>query len=171
MMEYLRLIRLERWQTNNINTLSGEAITIDWNSKNNEWSVFENENIEDVVLRMIVDNPKKTAEGVELLILKEDFLRKTKIEIVEDNILFNCKHCDIINADYKLLKSLVKYTFDSLKEKCNYIRYSLLDIRHILLSLSSTKKSAYVQYIKDSGKKVTDITRVFLKDKKNFLEE
>ncbi|MDE5943413.1 MAG: hypothetical protein K2H30_04310 [Clostridia bacterium] len=107
---YVRLINKDNWMQGKKKTeLNGEAITIDWNCKDNEWSVFKcddsavnlkkNEKLNKIVLRMVADNPSKTKKGINLLVLDKDFIDKINTTIIEDPELLGCKHCNIKNIN------------------------------------------------------------------------
>lgn len=175
MTYYLRIIKKERWDNccTDLNDLSGEAVTIDWNCSKNEWSVYEykcdkslnfekTEEINKIVLLFSGKNPRKAADGVDLFFVESDFIKKIGMKISSDNEKeFGCLHCNIRKVNFQKICEIIKYTNNNLINRT--LSYSPLEIKELLLNLSENSNKEYVSVIGDQNYKF--IQKAFLADK------
>ena len=177
---YVRLIHKENWiTTENKTELNGEAITIDWKCKDNEWSVFKCEDsaaeliksdlLNKIVLRMVADNPDNLSEGANLLVLDNSFIEDIDSKIEDDPVKLGCQHSNFKNITYGKIDKAVVYTLK--KKLTNLISYSPKEIQALLLSLSSTNKKDFIDYAKQKAgpKRLDIITKYFLKNQTDFF--
>lgn len=179
---YVRLIDRRNWlNIKNINELNGEAITVDWNCRKNEWSVYEFINSSDIsaqtaladriVLRMVADNLSKTRTGVTLLLLDNKFFKKIIREVKKDSPLLGCRHCNIRGINFKDIKNAITYTFNSNENE--FINRNLSYISKLFRAMTVDDKKNYVDYVKSKSmtpeQTLKQINNVFIKEQKNFF--
>ena len=171
MTYYLRRIVKDNWEKpSSEDDLPGEAITVDWNSKGNEWSVFKcssfckkDKETNSIVLRMVGDNTKATSNGIDLLYLEESFLNDVGLQIVaDDETRINTLHCNLRDVNYPLLKKMVTHTYNEIKKGC-ILTYTPIEIRELFLDADDAYKESYTKvYKKDT---LSRILKAFFIDK------
>ena len=177
---YVRLIHKENWlNTESKTELNGEAITIDWKCKDNEWSVFKCEDsvadlektdlLNKIVLRMVADNPDSLSSGANLLVLDNRFIQAIGSDIVDDPEKLGCQHCNFKDINYGKIDKAVEYTLQN--KLTNLISYSPKEIRGLLLALSPDNKKDFIDYAKckSGNDRLKRIGKYFLQKEKNFF--
>lgn len=162
MKYYVRMIRKDRWErTSPEDEISGEAITIDWGCVFNEWSVYECEaylkktdEIAKIVLRMVGDNPKKTADGIDLLYLDDSFFRSTGVISYPDpEKKLGSLHCNLREVNYGTLKKAVIYSLNNIKD--HVLSYTPVEIKELFKNIGRNFIEEFKQeYKKDKLKAI-----------------
>ena len=137
---YARLINTERWRNfASCNSLPGEAITLDWECKNNEWSVFKcdsfssgkNDLMDKIALYLVAKSPQKTESGVDLLVIDDVFIKKqgpnkSNYPFNLTDIVYSENDCPVaidlinrtawFNLSSQLQKKHIKYIISKMEE-------------------------------------------------------
>lgn len=167
MSKYVRLINRERWEdVSSVDELCGEAITVDWSCKENDWSVFKcgdnpqknDDEVNKITLKMVGSMTDKTAEGADLLVLKDNFLADIGEQPEEDKPVLECTHCNIHNINYAKIKKAIAYTLDSPQ----IISYSIRDIKELFLNASPEYIDEYENIF--TIDRIKRVRNAFLKD-------
>ena len=172
MSYYVRMIKKERWihASTSEDDISGEAVTIDWNCQKDEWSVFKcdsyaqkDDELNKIVLRMVGNNPKKTADGVDLLFLDDSFIENTGLKICPDEqSILHCLHCNLRYINFDKIKKAVSYTIKNLKN--HIVSYSSRDIRDLFLEFVRTDPKYIEEYKNTYHSNLNRIRNAFLDD-------
>lgn len=175
---YARLINTERWRNfASCNSLPGEAITLDWECKNNEWSVFKcdsfssgkNDLMDKIALYLVAKSPQKTESGVDLLVIDDVFIKKVGVKVYSDPPQLDCIHCNLRDIDYLKIKRAVDFTFKKYKDQI--VSYSIRDIRN-LFEIYAIKDPQYMkEYIKENRKKIQRLESAYFKDIPKFFDK
>ena len=175
---YARMINAARWQTaTSCNNLPGEAVTLDWECKCNEWSVFrcdsflsgKSDQMNKIALFLVAKSPQKTEAGVDLLIIDDLFIKEVGVEVFPDSPQLGCIHCNLRNIDYLKIKKAVNYTFR--KYKNQVVSYSISDIKELFFNYASGDPQYMREYVKSNRKNITRIETAYLKDSPQFFSK
>lgn len=171
MILYVRLIDKTRWvDCISQEDLCGEAITEDWRCIDNDWSVFrfegsidnleKTELLNNIVLRMVADNVKKTQNGVDLLVLDDDFINDIHSDVRPDKRpKLNSYHCNISNITYGKIQKAVKYTSRHCSNRV--LSYSINEIHDLISQASPDFLVQYKKYASVREERIDQINKAF----------
>lgn len=175
---YVRLINTKRWkqEIKSIEELNGEAVTVDWGCVGNEWSIYECpddvldlnkcKQLDNIALKLVCDNISKTKDGVELLVLDENFFDLIELSAIRDeNDILHCRHCNIKGINLDKIHKAINYTLENYKGKV--IKYSVTDINKLFTNCSADYK---VEFVGRTRKDNLPIIRKSFNLKKDFFE-
>lgn len=183
----VRKVLTRYWDTKPLSDVSIRRISNDWNSDDDNWSVFKvsfdgsyNKNLytDHVVLRLIANNVKKCTFGVDLFVLEDDFYGEFKKDgnYSEDKLVFNTIHVNLKNVNFLHLTNALEY---SINKSTNVIKYTMENIRELFIRLESENKlNAFIDYVynlknndkSDINQLLKNIQMNFLKDKVSFFD-
>ena len=171
---YVRaVIDIDDWQEESLDNVKTNLLK-NWTDDEPEYSIFKIENINDnqhiknIVLRLIIENPRKWKEGFQLLVLEDEFLLTLPEIKPDESERFNCLHANITNATYDTFKKCVDYTYKNSGNEMAVIYCDFDFIGDLISSLSDSEFSWYINQKETSieNRKQTyhDINRYYFKE-------
>lgn len=175
MKYYARLCRLNRWiadDDNDIDSLPGEAITVDLQCAGNEWSMYEVEsadpspardsNLRCVLAKMISGALNRIVHPCTVAFISEERLKSLGLGIRHDpekieGPLGQC-HVNVFPIMMRHIKSMAGLVFDIFSHKMDVLALTMQP--HELLSLLYEEKEQLIVFEKE---KLKNRKKVFLK--------
>lgn len=147
---YVRaIIDIDDWQSDSLNQIKANLLK-NRADDNPEYSVYEIENINDkeniknIVLRLVIENPRKRSKGFQLLILTDDFLKTLPAIKPDESKRYNCLHANITNATYDTFKKCVDYTYKNSNNQDKIIYCDFDFIGDLFCRLTDEELSWYI---------------------------
>ena len=178
---YVRaVIDIDDWQQKSLDDVKANLLK-NWTDDEPEYSIFRIENINDtqniknIVLRLIIENPRKWKEGFQLLVLEDEFLLTLPEIKPDESERYNCLHANITNATYDTFKKCVDYTYKNSGNETAIIYCDFDFIGDLICSLSNSEFSWYINQKATSTKNKKQTynnirTYYFKESNKNYPE-
>lgn len=182
MIYYIRRIKVENWEdvTDDINKVSGDAMTWDLKAWNNQWSTLLIEIESEEINKDNIEIKKaflfllskfgfiKNLMNFDLAIIsKEEYKAHEIIKFgnVDENS-FGAKHINVENIYYPEMINGIKLLMKHVSEKKDILRFGIKD----LVNIKSNNKELYKKFEKDlSRNRMKNINKILDKHISNNL--
>ena len=153
-------LSIKLWDVPSLNDVTLFALNTWTSNTDSDISVFKihacskNTISDHVALRLLVSNFSKFRDGIDLIVVDENFVRGLDLKVDSDKKeIFGCTHMNIKSVRYSHFSKIIEYTY----EKKNAICYTALDLKNLIASLSDSEYTALINDCKDENTKASTI--------------